>query len=405
MAAVHPFFQYTSQVLAWRLGRPEPAAAAPRPSPEQTQARARRILRAAANRKGVVLAGLGSGELAATLAASLPENLPLAVLSLSPQAARERLEAGALAWLRPDGTRQLVADTSATALFCLLAAAGWYGDAFLAAANPEGAGPDERQGLETWRRLWTGSRPAPDPDPMGMPAARPTLAVLARPDEPDLAGFFAAVSGLAGRAVIVWDAGDVPGAARQAEVLGVPITHLARPLEKDFAAQRNALLAACPASGWVLSLDPDERPGPGFGAAIDRIMATPGLGGAYFPRLTLFPDPGRAKVGYGLWPDLQLRLFRTHAPARPRYVRPVHERLEGLAGLAALALDAPLVHLNRLLAGDAAVTAKLAGFDAAAGGLVHHCLSRDYPTLPVEFFAPPPGAPDSGRVLLLPPMW
>ena len=137
---------------------------------------------------------------------------------------------------------------------------------------------------------------------------------------------------------------------------------------------------------------------------IARITRAPDIGGVFFPRLTLYPDPGHAKVGHGLWPDLQLRLLRTLPPATPRYVRPVHERLEGLAGRAALALDAPLFHYNRLLADDVAVKAKLAAYDAAEGQHRHR-LSRDYPSLPLEFFEALSGDRREGRVLLLPPLW
>lgn len=401
MGEPHPFFQYTSEIVSWRLGRTETVRTAFPPEPARVAGQVERVLRHLAGRRDVALVGLGAGRLAAALAEALPEEVALTVLDAAPEAVRRLLAAGELAWLQAEGSRQLLVDTSAMALFCLVVGAGISPATTLVTVTPEVGGSDEHRELAQWRRLFLGSRPAPGPaSETALP--RPTLAVLARPDEPDLPGFFAAAAGLADRAVVLWDAGEVPAAAREAEALGVPVIHLARRLADDFAAQRNALLAAC-AGPWILSLDPDERPGPGFGPALRRLMAMPGVGGAFFPRLTLYPDAGRAKVGYGLWPDVQLRLFRTTA-AGPRYVRPVHERLEGLAGRAALALDAPLHHYNRLLADRAAVLAKLAGFDAAAGRPTHR-LNLDYPSLPLEFFAPPAGLPPEGRVLLLPPMW
>jgi hypothetical protein len=403
VADPHPFFQYTSEVLAWRLGSPGRPRPAPPSDPADTAKRAGRVCRHAAGRQGVILAGLGAGDLAAALARDLPAEVALTVLCLDPDTARSLIGAGRLAWATPQGSRQLLVDTSALALFALLAMAGWTPDTALATVNPEPTRPEEQRRLAQWRRFFAGTRPAPEPSAGTEAPPQPTLAVLARPDEPDLPGFFAAVSGLAGRAAVLWDAADVPGAAREAERLGVPVTHLARRLADDFAAQRNALLAACP-EGWVLTLDPDERPGPGFSEALGRVMGMPGIGGAYFPRTTLHPRPDRALVGYGLWPDLQLRLFRTGPPGQPRYVRPVHERLEGLTGRAVLALDAPILHLNRRLADEAAVTAKLAGFDAAAGAPLHR-LNPDYPSLPLEYLQPPLGLPPGGRVLLPPPLW
>ncbi|MHC1713582.1 MAG: hypothetical protein AB9872_15650 [Solidesulfovibrio sp.] len=400
----HPFFTYTAEILSWRLGEPLQTAVWECPTPVQTTARAKRILRAGVGRQGVVLLGLGTGELAAALAKDLPPAMPLTVLSLTPAAVRSLHDADALAWRTPDGPRQLLADTSEQALFCLLAMAEQTAATALVTVNPEAVGPDERQGLARLRRLLTESAPARTPAPApDTPASSLTLAVMARPNEPDLAAFFAAANGLANQAVILWDGDTVPDAANLAARLGIPVKHLARRLDRDFAAQRDAMLAACP-QGWILYLDPDERPGPGFRESLDRIMATDGVGSAFFPRQTLFPDESRVKAGYGLWPDLQLRLFQNTPPARPRFVRPIHERLEGLSGRAALALDAPILHYNRLLADDASVVRKLAAFSAAPGAPRHH-LSHDYPTLPREFFAALAGTPPLARVLLLPALW
>lgn len=400
----HPFFRYTSEVLAWRLGDAPEGVSPSAPEAARIAGQVDRVVRHAAGRRDVVVLGLGAGAFAAALAAALPETVSLTVLCARPESARSLAAAGRLDWVRPDGSRQLVADTSSMAFFCLLAGVGLVPDATLVTVNPELTDPDERRELERWRRMFLGSRPAGEAvTGEDSPPPSVCLAVLARARTPDLAGFFAAAAGLADRAVVLWDAGGVPEASRAAEALDMPVVHLARRLENDFAAQRNALLAACQGD-WVLSLDPDERPGPGFAAALRRITALPDAGGALFPRLTLYPDPQRAKVGYGLWPDVQLRLFRRTPPGAPRYVRPVHERLEGLAGRAVLALDAPLFHYNRLQADPEAVAAKLAGFDAAAGRPTHH-LSADYPTLPLDFFAPPSGLPPGGRVLLLPPLW
>ncbi|WP_300159104.1 hypothetical protein [Solidesulfovibrio sp.] len=407
MQGAHPFFTYTSEILAWRLGDPPgpDEAAAPAPDADAARAKARRILRAAGEKREIVLLGLGTGAVAAALAGELPVDKFLTVLCPDPENVRRLAQAGRLGWRTPDGPAQLVADTSRQALFCLPALAGFTPDTAIVVANPEPAPPGAREPLAWARRMLTESAPLPDgPDDADV-SAQPgvTLAVLARPGEPGLSDFFAACAGLGERAVVLWDAADVPGEAALAEALDRPVRHLARPLANDFAAQRNALLAACP-PGWVLSLDPDERPHPDMAAIVARLTRRPDLGGAFFPRLTLYPDPGHAKVGHGLWPDLQLRLLRNLSPARPRYVRPVHERLEGLSGRAALALGAPLGHLNRLLADDGAVTAKLAAYDAA-GGIARHRLSRDYPALPLDFFAALAAKGPNARVLLPPPLW
>ncbi len=396
----HPFYIYTDEVLSWRLGgapAPNPARSAPDRG-GATKARAERIVRAAAGHAGVILLGLGVGELAARLDETLPPDRSLTVLSLDTDAVRERVADGAVPWHGPAGRSQLVADSSIQALACLTAAMGFSAASHLLTVNPEPAAEGERQGLLRLRRLLAGL--GEPPAPSASPGPR-TLAVMARTDEPGLPEFFAAASGLADQAVVLWDGLAVPEAAGRAAALGVPVTHLARPLDGDFAAQRNAMLAACP-PGWVLYLDPDERPGPGFAEAVDRIAAMPGVGGAYFPRITLYPDATMAKVGHGLWPDLQLRLFFAGPPARPVFTRPVHERLEGLAGTAVLALDAPILHCNRLVADDAAVARKLDAFSRVSGAPGHR-LNAAYPTLPLGYFAALTRTP--GRLLRMPPVW
>jgi len=83
-------------------------------------------------------------------------------------------------------------------------------------------------------------------------------------------------------------------------------------------------------------------------------------------------------------------------------VNPVHERLTGLTGAQALALDVEIEHLNRLGKGDEALRRKLGRFDEAGAGRVRHALSAEYPSVPRGLLAARDldGPP---RCLLLPP--
>jgi hypothetical protein len=104
-------------------------------------------------------------------------------------------------------------------------------------------------------------------------------------------------------------------------------------------------------------------------------------------------------VGFGLWPDVQLRLFRRSEELR--FINPVHERLTGVDGPQALVLDLEIEHLNRLGRDEAAIRQKLAGFDEAGAGRVRHALSAEYPSMPRALLASRRvGLP---RGLLLPP--
>lgn len=136
------------------------------------------------------------------------------------------------------------------------------------------------------------------------------------------------------------------------------------------------MLDACSAAK-VFYLDADETL-PDGGWETVRGLAASSFEAVWFPRETLFPDEAHCKVGFGLWPDMQLRLF---SRANARFVRPVHERIEGLNGPAALLLDLPIVHESRLRKNDGRIREKLARFDEAASGKFRHLLNDDYPNL------------------------
>ena len=95
--------------------------------------------------------------------------------------------------------------------------------------------------------------------------------------------------------------------------------------------------------------------------------------------MTFYPDENSCKVGFGLWPDLQLRLFRNRESVR--FENPIHEKLTGVEGRVALALDAPILHYSRLRKTPETLTAKLKRFDTVGNKHVQHLLNEDYPNL------------------------
>lgn len=225
--------------------------------------------------------------------------------------------------------------------------------------------------------------PAPDPD-QGL-----CLGAILHPDEPDLGEFFDALPPCLDRAVVVWDAVRPPDDPPRARC---PVLHLAHPLEADFAAQRNRMLAACRGE-WVLTLDGDERVSPALAALLPGLMSRPDWNAVALARHGLRPGESSGlgvRVGYGLWPDVQLRLFR-NLPGL-RYVRPVHERLDGLTGATGLVLAPALRHLSDLVKDHAALARKHALFDRAGAGAMRHRQNAAFPELgePV-FHAHAPG--------------
>ncbi len=344
-------------------------------------------------RRYLALLGLGSG----ALVKALGEALPAGTLCVCEQdlalvrALRALPDGGLLGWwpvLDEKITVGLATDASPWALFFLLDRAGVgphpQGHA-LVLPNPE-LSPQAKAAHRPLELLLTRSRPLDIP--VAAPRPRLSAAAILAPSEPDLAGFFAQFPDWLEELVLVWDAEAVP----EIPVPGrFPVRQLARPLGADFSAQRGAMLAAC-SGDWVLYLDADERLSPQAWAALPALCAAsnapdapdapnnvPNVVAWHFPRLSPYPDAEHALAGFGLWPDVQLRLFR-NAPGL-RFVNPVHERLMGLSGAQALALDVEIEHLSRLRKGDAALRQKLDRFDEAGAGRVRHALSAEYPSV------------------------
>ncbi|XXJ19210.1 glycosyl transferase family 2 [Desulfovibrio caledoniensis] len=373
--------QYTAAVLEFGFRDGQNAATAQaKADPADVAAFAERSLRILDKSRGeaLVLFGLGSGEHALALAAGLPENARLVVCETDPAAARAFLSAHP-AWNGPESRFLVLADTSPWAQLYILAMSGISPDKAALALNP--ALDDDRRGAyRNLQRLFMNAKPHQAINSsylshVGVQAPDLSVGVILAPDEPGLDDFFAQFPDWVREVVVLWDAEEAPG---RDFTCAAPVRQLARPLD-DFASQRNFMLDQC-AGDWVLYLDGDERFSEDVWGLLPACLLVKRLTACWFPRMTLYPDETRCKAGYGLWPDLQLRLFRNEEGVR--FTRPVHERLTGVEGRTALVLDAPILHYSRLTKSPEALTAKLKRFDAASGGGISHVLSDDYPTIP-----------------------
>lgn len=397
MSAPDPLFDYAAEVLAFDYAGAVPAVL---PDPPEAAALERLAGRCAAafarsGKKRLALLGLGSGVLAQALAQALPAGA-LCVCEQDLALARGLGSAGRLGWWSRGGPSSLALDASAWAVLVLLDRAGLELSEMLALPNPE-LPPGAKARLRPLELLLTRSRlfdlpEAPLPDAAG---PKLTAAAILSPSEPDLPEFFAQFPRWLHELVLVWDAEAVPDIPVPS---GLPVRQAARRLDRDFAAQRNAMLAGC-SGDFVFCLDADERLSPQGWAVLPRLCAVDGVDGWRLPRLTPYPGPERVLTGFGLWPDIQLRLFR-RAPGLC-FVNPVHERLTGLSGGQALVLDVEIEHLSRLRKDADELRRKLAGFDAAGQGRVRHALSAEYPSVPRGLLASKRGARPRG--LLLPP--
>jgi len=387
---------YSHEVLRYGLG---PAVVPPpAPSPEDASAMAGRILRAWERERppGLVIFGLASGAVAGLLAETLPGDVTLLVSEPEPELVRALLDAGAIGWWREGEGRTVLTDTSPWAHKLLWLDAGLAPGRALAMVNPE-LPAASRAAASRLRDAFTLGETA-ILQPGQLPPPRLSLGAILKPDEPGLFRFFAQIPDFVDEIVCVWDGrapASLPPHPRRRD--------LVRPLAGDFSAQRNAMLGAC-TGDWVLYLDADELFPKAVWDALPNLLAADDVSDVAafaFPRLTLYPDEDHAKCGYGLWPDLQVRLF--HNRPGLRFERPVHERLTGLGGPVAVLRDASILHESALRKTPAELAAKLAGFNEASGGEIRHTQSSEYPRLPLRLL---PGAAFSAktlRALVIPP--
>lgn len=411
--------QYSAQVLAFRLNdaKIEPAPAIGKSSIARLTEQALHFT-AAGERNRILLLGAGDGALAENLATAAAEQglAKFTLCELRPERIRHAMEAGRLTPGIFPG--QILTDDSPRALFFLLAMLGYTPSNTTMVMHP-GLPREESETLRRVQRLFLSAKPykfdetPADCDSCAEETAGATLqtstelvnpsltvAAIVHPDEPNLEEFVSEIPDWVSRLVIVWDSEDPPADILKLRIAcPVPIRQTAHPLDNNFAEQRNRALEICQ-SDWILSLDADERLTPevwkniraflrhnSVARAVRRdneLVPAPDwpVCAAFLPRVTLYPDKEHFRMGYGLWPDFQLRLFRRSSTVR--YERPVHEQLTGLDGPVALLPHCPIEHASYILKDRDTLRQRLADFDRANGAAIH-TLNEDFPKLPLTF--------------------
>lgn len=331
----------------------------------------------------LVLFGLGSGDHALALNETLPEEAKIIVCETNLMAVRTFL-ADNPKWQDENHRASIIGDISLWAQLYLLSLTGATTENTHTVLNPNLTDEDKNR-YQALQRLFISARPHQAINSsylshVAVQAPDLSVGVILSPDEPELDTFFAQFPDWVKEVVVVWDAEEVPETDFRC---AVPVKHFAHPIE-DFASQRNRMLEECEGE-WVLYLDGDELFSEDTWALFTALMLIKRLEACYFPRMTFYPDENSCKVGFGLWPDLQLRLFRNREGVQ--FERPVHEKLTGIEGRVALALDAPILHYSRLRKSPEELAAKLKRFDEASGDQVQHILNDEYPSLERSRFA------------------
>lgn len=395
--------QYSREILSFRMEGGEetpPVAALDRGAVARMTDQALHFTERG-GRSHILLLGGGDGTLAEALAQGAKSQgiADFTLCSLSPDRIRHLSETG---FLQPEKfSGSLLVDTSVRAVFFLLAMLG-YTPANTTLVMHPGLPPDESKSLRGLQRFFLSARPyCFDPEEGRTNEPGLSVAAIVHPDEPALEEFVAHIPEWISRLVLVWDSAHIPDCSIRLRVAcPVTIRQEARPLGRDFSAQRNYALALC-RSEWVFFLDADERLRPQAWEAMRAFLRFNSRAGARqresalerspdwpvcaasLPRLTFYPDAEHFRAGYGLWPDPQLRLFRRTEAVR--FVNPVHEVLTGMEGPLAILPHCPIEHASYVLKDRQTLAERLAAFDLAAGKSVHR-LNEEFPRLPLSFW-------------------
>lgn len=388
--------QYSAQVLAFNLEGIEA------PSPLQNYVAQKHCERhlnivESSGKENIILFGLGNTELVSLLARERHTQTRIIICELYPSRISTNMEK--MTSILANTNVHLICDNSLWAHLLLLEGEGFSADNSHLVLNPALTG-NEREKLRNLQRLVSGIRrtsllkKSPEKSSEMQPSPTLTAAAILNPDEPELDKFIDNLPLWIDELVIVWDCTTTT----QAPEIKTQITtkQISRPLRKDFSAQRNLMLSLCEGD-WIIYLDADELMSKQSWASLRNIISSTDIDAVYLPRKTFYPDKKHCRMGYGLWPDLQLRLFR-NSP-KLSFERPIHEKLTGFA-MPAIFTGAEILHITHLLKSREAVDRKLSGFNHASDGKINHRFGRELPSLPCNLLPGPESLGD--RLLRLP---
>lgn len=381
--------QYSMQVLSFSLegtGKTSPLAEF------DTEKQCIRHLKLASlsDKKNIIVFGLADAKLVRKLKRVIPANIELIVCELSPS--RIRAEQGLLTDLLSGDNTSLICDTSIWAQFLLLNQNKISAKNSHLILNPA-LTAKEKEIHQRLQKLVSGVTTVPLAD-RSSETPELTAAAILSPEEPKLDEFIDNFPTWIKELVLIWDCQNISQAPKIKTQ--IKVRQAARPLEKNFSMQRNKMLELSTGK-WVIYLDADERFSKQSWENIRKTIRTTEVDAIYLPRKTFYPDEKNCRIGYGLWPDLQLRLFRNSGQLV--FKRPIHELLTGF-NKAAISTGAEILHRTHLLKDREAIEKKLSIFDGASGDRITHHFGQELPSLPCEMLSGPENNKDC--LLILP---
>ncbi len=362
--------KYTQEVLAWAVDANHTAISFN--IDNDSQKTIKRLLEYGQRNEWYIL--LGCDKICLELAHALPQNSPIQILILESDL---HLARAFLDKFDPlPSNVHILADTSPWALFLL--------------THPlcvEGPKPnnamihwvkekhERTKALITWRKLFLGTKLKRIAKPKAQ-QLKLSVGAIMHPSEAHLESFFAQIPKWIHELIIIWD-GPIP---QNNWPCNAKVKHFSRALNNDFSAQRNAMLKYC-SGDWLFYLDADERLTAKSWEQLANLVTNENIG-VYFPRLTFEGDEQHIRMGFGLWPDLQLRLFPLEHGVH--FTGSIHEKVAGLTANLYLATHIPILHYSHVYKSREELRQRLATFSAS--GNIEHKLSQAYPRLEHDFF-------------------
>ncbi|WP_051295068.1 glycosyltransferase [Maridesulfovibrio bastinii] len=364
--------QYTSQVISFALsGRDKINPLAECSTIKQAERHINLLKKS--GKKNIIIFGLADLKFVSELKKNLPGDGKIIVCELSPQ--RVRNAEATIADLSALNI-QVLCDTSMWSHVMFLEQYEFFNNNSHLILNPSLTGA-EKENHQKLQKIISGAGRSELPAEKDIYPTISAAAILS-PEEPALETFIDSFPIWIDELVIVWDCETMSAAPKLKSVLKTVQT--AHPLKRDFAAQRNRMLKNC-SGEWIIYLDADERISNQGWENIRKTIRSENTDAVYLPRKTFFPDEKHCRMGYGLWPDMQLRLFKNSK--KIKFTRPVHELLTGYKH-PAITTGTELRHETHLLKERDSIDKKLSFFNKVSGEKITHRFGKELPFLAEE---------------------